>query len=370
MKYIYVAAWLLWGTLANAQQPPTNKELRSRFGPPSSKQDVETIVKAVRAFTGAGKNTEEHAQLESTLSILGRPDAKAKDELEEVYIRLLDDRNLDIQAAAAAGCGKLKSAQAIPKVRVMLSAKIRHHFTKHNLGGASPADIRQTQTLARALADLGDYDSIDEILSREEVMSVSGFGGPIVAAFGARVLPKVVEIAHKNDARRGGALHAISFLNDPAAIPELVKLSRGSDPQIASAALYSLKKLLKGAPGRASEIESAYKEQLANPDYQVRAAGYVGLLSVDPFKYRTLIEDAIKNDAHVRTDILNALSGEKIPEIVPFLKQFIKNDERRAPKWTADRRLAARAIFRMTGERVQYKGLERDRELHPDPYAP
>lgn len=113
--------------------------------------------------------------------------------------------------------------------------------------GPIPTKFRLIQQIGKALVKLRDEQALDDILSRHEIMAVNGFGGPLVAQLGVKVLPRVVKIARDNDARKSGALHAISFISDPDATTQLTALARDTDPQIASAALRALRSLSRAA---------------------------------------------------------------------------------------------------------------------------
>ena len=55
---------------------------------------------------------------------------------------------------------------------------------------------------------------------------------------------------------------------------------------------------------------------------------------------------------------------------IPHLKVFITEDESVNPNSTVLRKVAAQVIFKTTGERVPYRGMENDRRLYMDPYDP
>lgn len=55
---------------------------------------------------------------------------------------------------------------------------------------------------------------------------------------------------------------------------------------------------------------------------------------------------------------------------IPHLKQFIADDGALQPNWTVNRKVAAQVVFALTGERVPYIGVEKDRQMYADPYDP
>jgi hypothetical protein len=295
--------------------------------------------------------------------------AQTSDKLpSEKIVGLLDDSSTQVKTVAARLCGQNKLTTAAPKMRSMLKGAASHKIRKYDLGGAKLADMDYVQALSKSLADLGDTESLDIILSRDEVMSIDGFGGPLIAQFGASAMPKIIDLAHQNDYRKGAALQAISHTKDPSAVSSLAALARDPDKQIASAALSSLTELLANKGADKAAILNAMKADLNHKDYFVRGRAVTGLLRSDPQANLPAAMDAVMKDRGVRYEVFLELVRHPQPEAVPYLKKFIEKDGKENPNFTTDRREAAKAIFRATGEKVPYLGIEKDIRLYHDPY--
>ncbi len=97
-------------------------------------------------------------------------------------------------------------------------------LAEDRVGSAKPADGFLVEAAIGALAEIKDERAIEVLLKRREFFFLHGGSSPI-AKFGARVLPRLVEIAqNKEDKRNRDAAAAIRMVNDPVAIPAMVDL--------------------------------------------------------------------------------------------------------------------------------------------------
>lgn len=293
-------------------------------------------------------------------------------DLKPTAISLLDDKDAKVRRAAVKACRALNAVESAPKLRKLLSSGPRFHFSKTDFGGL-PSDVRELHMeTAAALVQFKDTDAIDELLSRDEIMGFSGFGGPLMAQYGAQVLPKVLAIARKGDMRKHGTLQTISWMRDEAAVPQLTSLVEDKDREIASAAISALGKIApKSSAADRKRIDDSLDKAIKSPEPYVRMNAYEAQIrNRDAGEFPLTLEMILKENGLVRLSIFAGLMNSSRKEAIPILRKFIEEDEKRQPNDTNERRAAARAIFRLSGERAPYKGVEQDRQLYPDPYDP
>jgi HEAT repeat protein len=300
------------------------------------------------------------------------PDAR---HLSKAYVSLLDDDSEKVQVAAIHGCGKLGAREAAPKILHLLSKSPRSKFTAANLPWMTMEHMAYVDEAAEVLVNFQYDPALDEILSRDELMVNVGFGGPLVAKYGAKALPKFLELIHKNDKRKLGGLVAIVNLRDEAAVPDLITLLDDPDHELAGSAAHALSDMPVKSAVNGGLVKDALRKQIRHPSRFVRGYAYSGLIRVDPNGSLPMAMEALRRDPVVRLDILYALIKNPVKEAVPYLKNYIVDDETKEPNDTTGRAVAAQAIFKTTGEKVPYKGLESELKRYeqgriPDPYDP
>ena len=338
-------------------------------------EEVQNLVTMLHALSKPDLETNGKSQRDAVARLLGNPDPASKEALAPVYLRLLDDKDEVIKGAAARACAKLHAREAAPKILEILSKAPREKYSTTNPQWMTSEHMEFVNSAALALVDLGHEGALDEILSRDELMVNSSFGGPLVARYGAKALPKVLELARKKDQRRNGALAAIVALRDEAAASELIRLTNDDDREIARSAVHALADMpMKSAAniGLAGEV---FKQKLSSTDKFTRGYAYSGLIRIDPAGGLPTAMESLRKDPAVRLDILYALVRNPLKAAVPYLKDYIAEDEQWEPNDPTGRAAAAQAIFKATGERVPYKGVERELRLYekglrPDPYDP
>lgn len=327
-----------------------------RMARPNTEAEVRSLLAVVHG--------KDEAAMEAAAKALENVSEDAA-HLKAVYVSLLDNDSERVQLAAINGCSRLKASESAPKVRVMLKS---HRPLVLTVKGMTPDDMRFAGTAAEALATFKYYPALDDILSRDEIMGMAHFGGPLVARFGAKALPKAVELARQNNKRRQGGLVAISHMVDVAAISDLTDLVSDNDPEIASAATAALSKM-RGVHDQDREvIIKALMRAAKSSNRSARGNAYAGLLNVDPQGTLPILQDVLRKDALARLDILNSIMANRIVAAVPLLETFIRQNEKDEPTDSDHRAVAAQAIYKLTGKRVVYKGLERQQRLYKDPY--
>lgn len=335
-------------------------ELAARY--PASGEELSAIAEALRS-SDRGVQT-------AGMKALRRVEKTAR-QLKPQAERMLDDSSERVQLGGIVVAGRIQARELAPKIRAKLAQRPRYKVRKNDFGGVTPQALEYAEEASTALVELDDFKSIDELLSRDEIMAFSSFGGPLVARFGARALPKAVALARQEDTLRSdGGRGVISSMKDPKAIPQLSELARDSDAAIASAATLALSQMPTATEEDKSKIEAVLSEQVKSTDKHVRGAAYDGLLGLAPQKHLSRALDALANDRAVRLSIINAIQKHRIMEAVPALEKFIEEDGARNPNWTPFRLAAAQTIFKLTGRRVLYQGIEKDRRVYSDPYDP
>lgn len=230
----------------------TTKTFRLLNTAPKSAGEIQQLLGVARS-TSAEMRANYH---EAALSRLANPDEKAFAALAPTYEALLDDEDPDTRSAAARACAKLKDTNAVPKIRMRLKSLPKNNFdSDKGMGPEGGKEYRQALPAAEALSDLGDWDSVGEILDRE-VLSVSW--EVVLPPFGARVVPLLREKSRSNrKAVRNGALRSISAIKDPAAVSALKSLLTENDVQVRNSAARALGAI--NTPEALSSVEGAYE---------------------------------------------------------------------------------------------------------------
>lgn len=343
--------------------PPDAAAAKHKHGP-QTPDEVQALATKLRA----AKN-DERGRI-----ILQLTDVSAgAAELKPAYKQLLDDKDKDVRIAAINVAAKMKMSETVPQIRAFLKNEPKRKISRKQ----SPPTLQEMEDLqytcdaAKALIDLGDFDSVDEIISHDLFMMNSG--GQFLAKFGAKVLPKVLQHANDGEMQRTGARGTIYFMRDEAAIPQLTDLLNGTDSEYAAASAKALSTILAASKSASnkSAIAAQLEKQQGNKSYQVRMGVYGGLLAADPQKYGApIFKKLSKEDGYVQLDVVGSISQYRIKGLGPLLEQFIKDDEAKNPIIHGVRTAAARALYLTTGKKVQYKGLEEDqKDNYSNPYA-
>ncbi|HXT02444.1 MAG TPA: hypothetical protein VN915_17355 [Elusimicrobiota bacterium] len=376
VAFLFVSRGEVLAGAAQEQQPGADARGNSEhLGQPKKPEDVQNLVGTVRALSAPGTKAQKKSVRDIAARSLGNPDPASKEALTPVYLRLLDDSDETIKGAAARACAKLHATEAAPKILEVLSKAPREKYSATNPQWMTPDHMEFVDSSAEALVELGHDAAIDEILSRDELMVNSSFSGPLVARYGAKALPKVLELARKKDQRRNGALSAIVALRDETAAPDLLRLTNDDDKEIARSAIHALADMPMKSVANIVQARELFKQKLSSADRFIRGYAYSGLIRVDPSGGLPTAMESLRKDPAVRLDILYALIRNPLKAVVPYLKDYIAEDEKWEPNDTTGRAVAAQAIFKATGERVPYKGVERELSLYekglrPDPYDP
>lgn len=360
------------GSLIKASKSNSQKEREAALDRlfkhrPVAPREVDELREAIKSGDRAVREAALH-------SLANFPQDASS--FKEKYLGLLDDADEDIQIVGIRAAREMKLSQAAPKVRKVLESRPRFNFKGRDPGGATAAHLIFSREAAETLADLGDDSAIDEILSRDEIMAVPSVAGAVVSKYGHKALPKVLTVARSRSERRKGAIAVIENMRDPMAASDLLQLTHDGDKEIACSAAWAISGIGKGLPNK-TEVEARLGELREDKGELCVEAAYVGLLSIDSNRYLpNLMAALVKPDPQmglIQLRVVYWLMQHPMPQAVPFLEKMIQADEEANPNDSGFRQEVARAIFKITGRKVSYKGLEKDLERHrkgigSDPY--
>jgi HEAT repeat protein len=207
-------------------------------------------------------------------------------------------------------------------------------------------------------------------MERKEVMELDTFGGPLIADFGAKALPRLVQYYHSGEYRNTARV-GIGYMRDEAATLSLIELTDGSDIELANVATSALGEIRYASKNNKANVIKKLMSLTKSVNSSVRAASVSSLVRLDAASQLTYVEKMIERESSLALPVFYALMKSPTPEAVPFLKEFIKKDEMKTPEsYTAQRLVAAQAIYRISGEKVPFKGLEDAKRIYSDPYNP
>ena len=150
-----------------------------------------------------------------------------------------------------------------------------------------------------------------------------------------------------------------------------MQLTKDSDHDLANAAIRSLSGLATTSDANKQNVQGALEPFLHDNDSARRSLAYSGLFHSDPKKYYPITAAALQSESGtVRLQLLYAFSQHPSPESVDLLEQFILKNEKESPNDSSLRKVAAQVIFKATGRRIPYKGLEFEQKMSSDPYDP
>ncbi len=326
---------------------------------PQSESDVQLLMLTATKAQGETRKAALHA-LDSA--------SDKQIHLKKNYLLLLNTNDKELQRVGMNVLAKMHAREAAPKILDLMKKVPKRRLEKFIWMDEMKTSTPFLYSTAEALVKLDYVEAADEILSRDEIMANSNYGGSLVAKFGAKVMPKLLENYGKGGKSRDGALAAITHMKDEAAIPQLLPLTQNKDEELRKSALSALIFM--------PNIPEAYKDgiirtltpMMKDSNSSIRSRAYTGLIQLDNKKYLLPAMQALKKDSDVRLDILYALYRNPNPDAVPYLEEFIKYDETQRPNASYLRSTAAQAIFKAIGKRVPYRGLEKDQKKYKDPY--
>ena len=309
-------------------------------------------------------------------------------ELKGTYKELLGNKDETVRKAAIHMCGKFRNSECLPKLRALLKDTPKLKVDVDDKNEATYWTVDYARELLGSLVALNDFTCVDEIMGRDEFMA-SDLSSSYLAKFGERIMPKAIANARKSGVQRKSGLGIIRKMRDDAAIPDLVTLLQDKDNKVSLSAASALANMTqeqteitvesegqttnKHAPIQSSvsrqQIESALEAQLKHPSGDIRRNVYEGLLCLDSKKHLQTVIDSYKKETSTnQLYIFYSFAKCQIKDAVPFMEQFMKDDEVNNPNDSTRRKVAAQTIYSLTGKKVPYNGLDTDMQLYKDPY--
>ena len=224
-------------------------------------------------------------------------------------------------------------------------------------------EFRHEETAMHGLIDLGDEQSIDEILSRPELVAGCNAGPLLSKKFGVKVLSRLTDIAHqKNDMRSHGAKQGIMFIEDPEAVPQLQQML--NDKELRLPAIYALGHLASKSSSAAQSLHQTYSQSslheraVITQTFLINESGWGGgkRISITPSTLRMLSdlldETSKKQDLVAELEVLNNLVTSRDPQVVPILRHYLADPALpRRDSGLVNRTQAAWGIWKITGEK-------------------
>lgn len=333
-----------------SQEKRANLREKLRSLKPESPADVDDLVKATKRPWGGP----------AALAALRRIDEPLTPALREKVVSLVDidddtddlrllstimDVNVRLKAPGARD-RMLRRLKREPKAKFQKKEDL--HFLWRD-DGKKQKEIARIRLLASSLAKLGDADSMAFLFSLDEVMA-AGSPAPILAPYGISALDFAVEHYPKESGmRRSGMREVISVATYAEAFPRLRKLLSAADPDIRQVALDTL--LRANAP----DIDSILERMKEDPDERVRTYSKTASLRKNPTKNRAALMDSISGKGPVdQLTALGIIATHPIPGTEEELERFIREDEKRSPHNPDHRYYAAKAIWKLTGRKIEY----------------
>lgn len=267
-----------------------------------------------------------------------------------MLIEALDHPRADIQRAAVMALANGKAAEAAP----YLLTKLEEIYNQTDLPQTEADRPRWNQnaflaeSVVAALAFIGDERAVAPLLNYPEFFT-SHMGVKPLAAFGARVLPDLLDIARQpQDPRRPAILSVLANLRDREAIPRLLEALQDADGEIRKSALSALRAL------QASEAEPVLETLLADPDADTRLAALFALTEMAPEKYRpTMLLFLQDPNPVVRSQVADQIARFKRVDATPALERLLRDPS------DIVRFRAAKALEKLTGRPYPYKRSNR-----------
>ncbi len=321
---------------------------------PETSADVEHLIKTARRAEGRP----------ASLAALRRIKAPLPPEMREKILSLVDVdddiENLPILSSAL----DLNTRIQIPGAQERILARLKrepkttiqrredlHYLWKD--GGEKRKQIERIRLLAASLARLKDEESLAYLCSLDEVVA-AGSPGEILAPYRTLALDfAIAQYPRETGLRRDGLLDVISHATYADALPRLRKLLAAPDAQARQVAIDTLVR------ANAPDIDDVLDRMKWDVDGRVRALSATAALRRNPPKNRAALMNSIsgKGPADELT-ALRILAASPIPGTEEELEKFIREDEKKRPHSPGHRYFAAKAIWKLTGRKIEYsRGL-------------
>lgn len=223
-------------------------------------------------LVSSSKNKSRNKLRRAALKALRNVPADAR-KLRKRYRSLLAEDSELLQHAGIVGCARLGVRRALPRIRELYAGKPVRKFAELNSDEEVVWDMVYLHSAAAARVALGEPGEkvISELLSRDDLVNFGPVAGPLLASYGAVVLPKAVELAADgNPLQIDAGRIAIASMRDEAAVPGLVALVDHEDAGVSIAAGNALSFMPIRDPANKRLIERTFRPRLDSEDKRVR----------------------------------------------------------------------------------------------------
>lgn len=225
--------------------------------------------------------------------------------------------------------------------------------------------IGRVQELARALIVLGDKESIPKIFELDEVLA-TGSAGSMMAPFGKDgVVYAAAQCEKEEGLRKDGCLAVVAMADSKESVPELKRLLQGKNAPLRRAALEALIRI------KPDDLGNLLKAAATDSDDKVKRLALNQSLRQAPLENRAEIERQLASkDPREQLAVLQLLAGSPPKGMENTLENFIKQDEAVNPGNPMLRFYAAKALWKLTGRKVEYSRGEATYKPYPWDGAP
>lgn len=212
---------------------------------PQSSKDAEELLSVSR--TASDKSIKE-----SVLKALSKVTPVDKEKVSVAYIKSLDDKDWQIRGTVITALGKMKAAEAAPKLRSILMAKPRKDEIKM-LEATSSDDKKYSWMLfsspgmaARALGEIRDEEAIPLLVQKYGELGEAATES--LASIGKAAVPDLMRLAQKEKgANENPATMALGQIRDRSAKEDLIQIFKTEkDYEVRFTVMNSLVSFMQG----------------------------------------------------------------------------------------------------------------------------
>ncbi|MBU1599746.1 HEAT repeat domain-containing protein [bacterium] len=305
-------------------------EKLSSIGPQTA-TDVEDLI-------SIAKSTQDKVLRVVVLGALDNIKEEDK-HLEKVFIKALDDRDRDVRIAMIMNLRKIKSKEALPKLREIVKdfsgTKYKLYKLKKKAMGIFKSPLEEWETLeetfkmlqepgmaAIALGEMKDEEAIPILV--EKFYDLEGFGSEALAKMGKKALPQILELAKKEieekDYKKYYAKWALASIEDKEAKMDLINIVKArKERDVRDSALTSLVRFM---------YDDEVLEMVKN--LYEKEKDTLFLHAMQNKKALPFLIDVLKNDSSPDARECAVVIIDKIgdPSAVPALEEALKDRDK------------------------------------------
>ncbi|MFH1147275.1 MAG: HEAT repeat domain-containing protein [Pseudomonadota bacterium] len=219
-------------------------EIRERVQRPEHPKDVEDLINAVDSARDEGEKR-------AIIYVLKEVRVKEEDrQFEPLFIKALDDPDVDIRIMAMGNLGTLKSKAAVPKLRKIVKSYggLPSKAVKLIDRERAKKEWMEAGLAAMTLGEMKDEGSIP--LLAEKLYDLGDAGPDALASMGKKAIPCILDLAKKEKEKgpeNWAACSALARIRDKEARQDLIEIvKKEKDHLIRGNALESLVRYMYG----------------------------------------------------------------------------------------------------------------------------